>query len=81
MLGLDSILNTIIYSGMHFGNIFHWQCDLGIVCATLGQFGFMLATGLRIFRISKVYNTYLSYLNVQRTELSRPNTALFNQDS
>ena len=65
LLGTDSILNTVIYSGWHLGeSVFHWQCDLGIICAVVGQFGFMLATGLRMFRISKVYNTYLSYLKV-----------------
>ena len=73
MLGTDSILNTLIFSGAYLGeSIFHWQCDVGIVCATLGQFGFMLATGIRIYRISKVYNTYLSYLEVQKKELTKP---------
>lgn len=37
MLGTDSILNTLIFSGTYLGeSIFHWQCDVGIVCATLG---------------------------------------------
>ena len=73
LLGLDSVLNTLIFSGVYLGeSIFHWQCDLGIVCATIGQFGFMLATGLRLYRIGKVYATYLSYLKVQKAKLSRP---------
>ena len=37
MLGTDSILNTVIFSGVYLGkSIFHWQCDIGIICATLG---------------------------------------------
>ena len=32
----------------------------------------MLATGIRIYRISKVYNTYLSCLEVQKKELTKP---------
>ena len=73
ILGIDSVLTTLIFSGVYLGeSIFHWQCDLGIICATFGQFGFMLATGLRLYRISKVYNTYLRYLKVQKEKLSRP---------
>ena len=73
ILGTDSILNTFIFSGIHFGSILHWQCDVGIICSLIGQFGFMLATGLRLYRISKVYNTYFNYLKVQKERLSRPN--------
>ena len=72
LLGADSILNTLSYSSVQYGNIFHWQCNLGIVSTLLGQFGFSIATGLRIFRISKVYNTYMNYLQIQKDELSRP---------
>ena len=36
--------------------------------------GFMMSTGLRIYRISKVYNTYLGYLENQKVELSKPTT-------
>ena len=41
----------------------------------LGNLGFMLATALRIHRIAKVYNSYLSYVNLQRDLLSRPSKA------
>ena len=34
----------------------------------------MMSTGLRIYRISKVYNTYLGYLENQKVELSKPTT-------
>ena len=66
LLGSDCIMNTLIYSGMNVGNLFHYQCNLGIMTTVLGNFGFMLATALRIHRISKVYNSYLSYLDLQR---------------
>ena len=36
LLGIDSILNTLIYSGTHLGNAFHWQCNLGIVATVVG---------------------------------------------
>ena len=62
LLGADAICNTLIYSDITAGNIFHWQCNLGIITTVFGQFGFMLAISLRIYRISKVYNTYLSVL-------------------
>lgn len=62
LLGLDSIINTVIFAGLSVGSIYHWQCNLGIIATFIGQFGFMLATGMRIYRISMVYNKYLSYL-------------------
>ena len=37
----------------------------------LGQYGFMIATGLRIFRISKVYEKYNCYVESQKHELSK----------
>lgn len=74
LLGIDSILNTLIFSGVRLGNPFKWQCDIGIVATVIGQFGFMMATGTRIFRISKVYNKYLSYIDNQKMELMRGST-------
>lgn len=71
-LATDSVVNTFIFSEINLGNIFHWQCNMGIVGTIFGQFGFMLATGMRIFRINKVYHHYLSYLEIQKVELSRP---------
>lgn len=70
-LGADSVLNTLIISGVKVKNL-HWQCNLGIVATVIGQMGFMMSTGLRIYRISKVYNTYLGYLENQKVELSKP---------
>ena len=64
MLGADTVTNTLIFSGQELGDLFHWQCNLGITATVLGQFGFMLATGMRIYRISKVYNEYLAYLEI-----------------
>ena len=58
LLGCDCALNTLIYSGIKVGNVFHFQCNLGVVTTVVGQFGFMFMTSLRIYRISKVYNTY-----------------------
>lgn len=54
MLGADSIINTFIYSDMQYGDLFHWQCNMGILSTVVGQFGFSIAAGLRIYRISKV---------------------------
>lgn len=55
LLGLDSIMQTLIFSNITLGNMFHWQCNMSIMATVLGQFGFMLATGLRTFRVSKIY--------------------------
>ena len=63
MLGIDSILNTFIFSDITWGDPFHFNCNLGVVATVFGQFGFMLATGLRIYRIVKVYDKYLMYLD------------------
>ena len=35
-LGVDSIINTLIFSRIEVGNIFHWQCNLGITATVLG---------------------------------------------
>ena len=35
-LGADSILNTLIFSGIELFNKFHWQCNLGIVATVIG---------------------------------------------
>ena len=35
-LGIDSIINTLIFSRIEIGNIFHWQCNLGITATVLG---------------------------------------------
>ena len=72
MLGIDTVTNTLIFSGISVGNMYHWQCDLGILATVVGQFGFMLATSMRIYRISKVYNQYLKYLEAQKIELTKP---------
>ena len=72
MLGLDAILNTLQFSDIHLGNVLKWHCDLGVMATVVGQFGFMLSTAMRIFRISKVYNKYLSYLEIQKQALSQP---------
>lgn len=69
VLALDSICNTLVFSTLTIGNLFHFQCNLGIVATTLGQFAFLVATGSRIYRISKVYNNYLKYLDTQMVEL------------
>ena len=50
-LGIDSIINTLVFSGMTIGNTFHWQCDLGITSTIFGQFGFQLATAIRMYRV------------------------------
>ena len=71
VLAFDSICNTLVFSSVTIGNIFHWQCSLGIVATTLGQFAFLVATGSRIYRISKVYNNYLKYLDTQKVELQK----------
>ena len=73
-LGADSVLNTLILSGNEILDSLHWQCNLGIIATVIGQMGFMMSTGLRIYRISKVYNTYLGYLENQKVELSKPTT-------
>ena len=73
-LGADSVLNTLIISGTTLFNPLQWQCNLGIIATVIGQMGFMMSTGLRIYRISKVYNTYLGYLENQKVELSKPTT-------
>lgn len=57
-LGIDSILNTLIFSENQVGNMFHWQCDLGITATLIGQFGFELATAIRIYRVQQVYSAY-----------------------
>ena len=62
LLGIDSVINTLIYSEVQIGNRFHWECDLAIVATIVGQYGFMIATGLRIFRISNVYRKYRRYV-------------------
>ena len=69
LLGTDAVLNTLIFSGIQMGDQFHWQCNFGIAGTVIGQFGFVLCTGLRIYRISRVYNHYLQALEVQRHEL------------
>ena len=73
-LGADSVLNTLIISGTKVLDPLQWQCNLGIIATVIGQMGFMMSTGLRIYRISKVYNTYLGYLENQKVELSKPTT-------
>lgn len=36
-LGLDSILNTLIFSGIRIGKgVFAWQCNMGIVATVMG---------------------------------------------
>ena len=62
VLGLDSIMNTLIFSEINWGDEFRFECYMGVAATVVGQFGFELATGMRIFRISKVYNKYLSFL-------------------
>ena len=71
-LGVDSILNTLIFSELKIGNLFHWQCDLGITATVLGQFGFQLATGIRIYRVAKVYNSYRGYLDGWKRNIVKP---------
>ena len=66
MLGVDAMLNTLQFSSIRKGNFLKWHCDIGIIATVIGQFGFMLATAIRIYRISKVYNKYLSYLEIQK---------------
>ena len=39
-LGVDSIINTLIFSSIEIGDIFHFQCNLGITATVLGQFAF-----------------------------------------
>lgn len=36
LLGIDSIMNTFIFSGIRVGNVFKWQCDMGIVATVIG---------------------------------------------
>lgn len=36
LLGVDSIINTLIFSGIHFGDVFKWQCYWGVVATVLG---------------------------------------------
>ena len=62
ILTFDSSLNTLTFSKIKIGNLFHWQCDMGIVAAILGQFAFMIIIGARMYRIAKVYDNYLKYL-------------------
>jgi len=63
-LAIDCVLQTLIFSQITLGNMFHWQCNLAILATIFGQFGFMLVTSLRIYRISNIYNCYLGYLEL-----------------
>jgi len=71
-------MNTMVFSNITLGNLFHWQCNMSIMTTVLGQLGFMLATGLRIWRVSQIYNAYINYLKIQKTELSKPSGELHN---
>lgn len=70
-LCIDSIINTLIFSEITIGNVVLWQCDLGIVATVMGQFGFQLAIGVRIYRVSQVYRKYLNYLDNQKKRFTR----------